>query len=169
MWVHKWNPVTCKLDLVNLGMSAAKALKPMSAALMISCVGGDILVPPAAGMAHTPPGLTKPPIVVAQAPPVSGEFPGYPPPWGSPYGGGFISTPPVTPSWLPIPVESPRVVPPSVYHTEYTPGVLPEEQCDITTVVDVTPPQSSVPEPGALSFMFCGLVFLGIARMVWRY
>ena len=171
MWVHEWNPVTCKLDLVNLGMSAVKALKPMSAALMISCVGGDILVPPVE--AHTPP---VPPIIVAQAPPVSEEFPGYPPPWGSPYGGGFISTPPATPSWLPIPVESPRVVPPSVYHTEYTPDYTPgegvpfEEQCDITTVVDVTPPgQSSVPEPGALSLVLCGLAYLGIARMVWRY
>ena len=173
MWVHKWNPVTCKLDLVNLGMSAVKALKPMSAALMISCVGGDILVPPVE--AHTPP---VPPIVVAQAPPVSEEFPGYPPPWGSPYGGGFISTPPATPSWLPIPVESPRVVPPSVYHTEYTPdytpdytpGIPPEEQCDITTVVDVTPPgQSGVPEPSALALVLCGLAYLGIARMVWRY
>ena len=74
MWVHKWNPVTCKLDLVNLGMSAVKALKPMSAALMISCVGGDILVPPVE--ARTPP------IIVVRAPPVSGEFPGYPPACG---------------------------------------------------------------------------------------
>ena len=175
MWVHKWNPVTCKLDLVNLGMSAVKALKPMSAALMISCVGGDILVPPVE--AHTPP---VPPIVVARVPPVSEKFPGYPPPWGSPYGGGFISTPPATPSWLPIPVESPRVVPPNdaadtaagAYHTEHTPGegVPFEEQCDITAVVDVTPPgQSSVPEPGALSLVLCGLAYLGIARMVWRY
>lgn len=43
MWVHRWNPITCRLDLVRIGRVAAHLLKPLSAAAIVGCVATPII------------------------------------------------------------------------------------------------------------------------------
>ena len=162
MWVSKWNPITCRLDLVNLSLAAVRALRPLGAALAISCVSQS--VPPVEAAQHQPP-----PVPIVDR---GGHGLAFPPAWG----------------YIPVPQQGDNDYGTRFrdhrgdYAGPVSPGVdtsggdtlggspgsalagLRAAPCDL---IDTVPAPVDAPGPLAWFLFACG--FLCIKHLVWRY